>query len=31
MNLKLTPKAQKIISEKGSDITVSLNQQICYN
>ena len=31
MNLKLTPKAQKIIVEKGNRITVSLNQQICYS
>ena len=31
MNLKLTPKAQKIIAEKGNRITVSLNKQICYS
>jgi len=31
MNLKLTPKAQKIIAEKGNNVTVSLNKQICYS
>lgn len=31
MNLKLTPKAQKVIAEKGNRITVSLNKQICYS
>ena len=31
MNLKLTPKAQKVISERDFNVTVSLNKQVCYN
>jgi|APHig6443717497_1056834.scaffolds.fasta_scaffold1292957_1 hypothetical protein len=31
MHLKLTPKAHKIIIDKGSQVTISLNKQICYS
>lgn len=31
MHLKLTPKARKIIIDKGSQVTISLSKQICYN
>jgi len=31
MNLKLTPKAQKIIAEKGNNATVCLSTQVCYS
>lgn len=31
MNLKLTPKAQKIIVEHGGNATISLTQQVCYS
>lgn len=31
MNLRITPKAQKIIAERGNNITVGLDKQICYS
>lgn len=31
MNLRITPKAQKIIADRGNNVTVSLNKQICYS
>ncbi len=31
MNLRLTPKAQKIIVERECDISVSLKEQVCYS
>lgn len=31
MNLKITPKAQKIIAERGNTVTVGLDTQICYS
>ncbi len=31
MNLKLTQKAHKLIADKGTPVTVSLNKQICYS
>ena len=30
MNLKLTPKAQKMIAEKGDSVIVGLSEHICY-
>jgi hypothetical protein len=30
MKLKITPKARKIIAEKGAGVTVRLEEQICY-
>jgi hypothetical protein len=31
MNLKITPKAQKIIAERGNSATVRLAEHICYS
>ena len=31
MNLRITPKAQKIIADCGNHVTVSLDKQICYS
>lgn len=30
MTLKLTAKAQRVIAERGDQVTVCLTQQICY-
>ncbi len=30
MNLKLTPKAQQIMAEKGNNASVSLQTKVCY-
>jgi len=31
MNLRITPKAQKTIADRGNNVTVSLDKQICYS
>ncbi len=31
MKLRITPKAQSIIAERGSSVTVRLEEQICYS
>ena len=31
MKLKLTPKAQKVIAEKGNTITIERDEHICYS
>ena len=31
MNLRITPKAQKIIAEKGNNVTIRLEEHICYS
>lgn len=31
MELRLTPKAQKVIAEHGNSVTVRLEEKICYS
>ncbi len=31
MSLQITPKAQRIIAEKDSAITIGMSKQICYS
>jgi hypothetical protein len=31
MNLKLTPKAHKFITENGNNATIGLAKQVCYS
>ena len=31
MTLKLTPKAQKFITENGNNATIGLDKKVCYS
>ncbi len=31
MNLKITPKAQKIIADQGNNVTIKLEKHVCYS
>lgn len=31
MNLRIMPKAQQIIADRGNAVTVGLDKQICYS
>ncbi len=31
MNLRITPKAREIVADRGNNVTVGLDKQVCYS